>query len=206
MLSKRYEPTEVDRRTAICTLFPKASAHSFKCVLGISVAAIFLSSDQSLYALITSYKYYAWLHLYGLSRPARSALKVKKNNTKWKSLPTTGLEPITIRFLVKASTDWASLKKTLLLKWPLYISPLHRSLTVTRTRLGRMLVVFCVLKANTGLLRLFDFCLTEIYFNMWHNAVHDRDNIRSSSSCIELIPMCTLVAEVYVCINVTLKG
>ena len=47
-------------------------------VLGTSTAVIFLSNDHSLYAPITSDDCQVWFHLYGLSRPVRSAWKAKK--------------------------------------------------------------------------------------------------------------------------------
>ena len=56
------------------------------------------------------------------------------------------------------------------------------------------LVVFCMLKANTGLMHVFAFCQISIYSNIKHKTAHVQDRIRSSSY--------TLESEVHVCIKV----
>ena len=85
----------------------KASANLFE-LQGISIAAIFLSNNH-FFMHLTSDECHAWLHLYGLSRPALSAWKVKKKKSKWKILPTSGLELIILKYVVRGSTEWSSL-------------------------------------------------------------------------------------------------
>ena len=63
-----------------------------------------------LYAPITSDKCHAWFHLYGLSQPEGVGVKATqkiKQNEKFLSTDTVGLELTTLRFIVRASTDWA---------------------------------------------------------------------------------------------------
>ena len=71
---------------------------------------------------ITSDECHAWFHLYGTSRPARSASKATKYKMT-KVLPTVGLEPTALKYVARCSTDWATraLMKTLLLKWSLLV-------------------------------------------------------------------------------------
>ena len=79
-------------------------------VQGTSTAAIFLSNDNSLYALINLGWIYmnAWFHSYGISRLARSTSKATKYKTKnsctqWDSNP----QPWDLNEVL-CSTDWAN--------------------------------------------------------------------------------------------------
>ena len=69
----------------------------------------------------------------------KECVKIKKIQNE-KFLPTVGLEPKILRFVVRTSTYWASWDrwKPILLKWSFYRSPTYWSLTVTRTRSGRV--------------------------------------------------------------------
>ena len=87
-------------------------------VLGSNIAAIFLSNDQIIHSVYLLLRMNVTLDFTCVeSVDLRGSRIAKKKNhpktnkqTKWKEkfLPTVGLEAKTIRFVVRASTDWAS--------------------------------------------------------------------------------------------------
>ena len=81
----------------------KASAHSFK---QFTSRLLKLSFSLSMHIHNPDGRH-AWFHLYGTSRPVRSASEAKKIQNE-NFLPTVGLEPTTLRSQVWCSTNWAS--------------------------------------------------------------------------------------------------
>ena len=123
--------------------------------------------------LYTSNERHACFHLYGASRPARSASKATQSKIKiscpqWDSTQQPwNLKSDALPF------ELTSLKKDVLCKWLLcihvgiYIYIVHISKEThtscvcfqhANARLCRMVGLVCMLKANKGLVRLFAIC------------------------------------------------
>ena len=90
----------------------KASVHLFK--LPCTRNGIFILNDHSLYAPITSKECHAWFFMGPVDLPGVQARK--RQNTKWKNLAHSGLEPTNLKFVTLCSTDratWALIKDVL---------------------------------------------------------------------------------------------
>ena len=95
--------------------------------------------------------------------------------------------------------------KTILLKWPLYESPIYRSLTVTRIdQISRVFGLVLHVKSKHRMCASFCYLSNiDIFQYVTRCSTCTRQN---TSSCLDDIHMYTLVLDIHACIKVTLTG